>query len=139
MQKKALHLSLLMKRVATNIRSLRGLFLSLSLLWALLLTSQAALASTFISPTPTTHSSSELPAYSDQQNEGQAFKQGLLYLSEDATPSVLMINLQQATAIATKASFAFPTDEAIPPYAARAPGVSFLSKFFPTSIQPKAP
>ena len=128
-----------MKRVATNFCYLRGLFLSLSLLWALLLTSQAALASTVGYPTLQTHASPERAAYSDHQEQDWAFTQGLLYLSEDATPSALTINLQQASAIAMKATFAFPIDEGIPPYAARAPGAGFLGKFFPTSIQPKAP
>ena len=32
-----------------------------------------------------------------------------------------------------------PLKKALPPYAARAPGINFISRFFPVSIQPNAP
>jgi hypothetical protein len=77
-----------------------------------------------------------------QQQDAEAsgtLRQGEHKVWLDATASSVRYLLQQAEAPAPLPAFAAPADEVVPPYAARAPGTSLLSKFFPTSIQPHAP
>lgn len=128
-----------MNRDYTNICRFRHLLLSVSLLWALLLYGQGAVASQPKSTPSVKAAGTEQVAPNSSEEEALTLRQVVQYLAEDATASAISIPMPQAAATAAKLTFAFPADEAIPPYAARAPGVSFLSKFFPTSIQPKAP
>jgi hypothetical protein len=89
---------------------------------------------------PHSHASTvSLSVVNNGDSEELTLKPAEQQFSEDASASAIVINLQQAATYYTRVAFAFPFDEAIPPYAARAPGVSFLTKFFPISIQPHAP
>lgn len=128
-----------MHKVITISYSFRHLILSVSLLWACMLYSQEVIAYTADNVALSPDSGNTISAAVIAESEELTLKQAEQFFSHDATSSVVTISLQQASTTPAKLIFAFPTDEAIPPYAARAPGVSFLSKFFPTSIQPHAP
>lgn len=112
----------------------RRFLMSLSLLWACLLYGSAGVAA----------GARTLAAPSQEQPEGavasgHTLQQGEQKVSLDATTPPLPFHLTQAKVATPLPTFAAPTDEALPPYAARAPGASLLSIFFPSSVQPHAP
>lgn len=113
--------------------------MSLSLLWATVLFSQDALAYTSVNQPLSFSSDATAATEAELKNEEDTLKKVIQYFSHEATPSVVTITLQPAATTPAKLAFAFPADESIHPSAARAPGVSYLSKFFSTSIQPNAP
>ena len=113
----------------------KQLVLLVSLFWAFMLSGQGVQAHAM--------DASESQASTQPTiTEGSSFstlRGGDQQLAQDATPSSSTIKLQQAEVLANLTSFQAPTDEAIPPYAARAPGQSFLNRMFPSTIQPNAP
>lgn len=116
---------------------LRLLWVPLLVLWAILLQSGEALAD--IKPFPgsllaveniTTEAEDSTKATLSTINEDAA---------NDATVPLFGTSLPLVTLLPTAQSFLAPVNEAIPPYAARAPGKSFISLISPIIIQPNAP
>lgn len=128
-----------MNRILTKPCYLRLFILSVLLVWTFMFNTQQVKAcdSSHTTDQPVTNAS--ILATSSIENEELTIKQVVQHFSEDASTSAVIITLQQAATHQNRPSFAFPSDEAVPPYAARAPGISYLNKFFPTSIQPHAP
>jgi hypothetical protein len=113
----------------------RHLLMTVTLLWALMLNGQEVVAYTYAAQGIPAQSSSQL-ATAPQENK-TVIKQKV---SLEGTTSFVVLNLEQdVLEPAPIAAFAFPTDEALPAYAARAPGAGFVARFFPISIQPNAP
>lgn len=113
--------------------------LSVSLLWTFMFNSQDVKACGSVNTTLYAASAASISSTNFIETEELTLKQVVQHFSEDASTSALTFSLQQAATSQIRLTFRFPADEAVPPYAARAPGVSALSKFFPTSIQPHAP
>lgn len=128
-----------MEELPVKYRSLRRLMVAFSLLWALLLASSAApaLSAPFTGqaqqPATTVQSPAAIPDVVDELNQGAYF-----YTAE-ATTTAYTFSLQPAIAFARVGALRFAAADYLPPYAARAPGLNFLTRFFPTSIQPNAP
>jgi hypothetical protein len=112
----------------------RHLLMTVTLLWALMLNGQEVVAYTY--------SAQGIPAQPTQlatssQENKTVIKQKV---SLEGTTSFVVLNLEQDVLEPSPISgFAFPQDEALPAYAARAPGAGFVARFFPISIQPNAP
>lgn len=128
-----------MALIQPKYRFLRHLMVSLALLWALLLHSTGAYAH------DTAQVAHGIPAGTEQteslssEDSATGLQQAMVYLSQEGTASTLTFSLQQAATVSKAHSVMFPTDKAIPPYAARAPGDNFFCNFFYTSSQPQAP
>lgn len=106
------------------------------LLWAFAASGQAAKA---YAPTLSAGEARVSATAATFSKQNVILSTGEQQLCQDATPFALVISLQQAGIPVHLATFLAPVDEAIPPYAARAPGRSFLTRIFPTTIQPNAP
>ncbi|SIT91388.1 hypothetical protein SAMN05444128_2577 [Pontibacter indicus] len=116
---------------AANILShFRHLLMTVTLLWALMLNGQEVVAYTYPAQgTPV--------RLATAPQEKTIVKQKVML---EATTSFVVLNLEQNALEPTPIpAFAIPADEALPAYAARAPGVGFVARFFPISIQPNAP
>ena len=123
--------------VIKNIPCLSKQFVLLfSLFWAFLLCGQGSQAYALGAPESQVSSRGETLSETSDTSE---LSMGDLQLAEDATTSSGSVKPQQAEVFANFTAFRAPTDEEIPPYAARAPGQSFLNRIFPTTIQPNAP
>lgn len=118
---------------------LRHFLMSLFFLWTLVFHGQVVAAYTIAGEGTRTEKTAVISQHTIDFTDGLVLLQGDQFLSEDATISTTSISLQQAVALIRTQSFRNPTDEAIPPYAARAPGFNFLNQFFLTSITPHAP
>ncbi|WP_224744294.1 RNA methyltransferase [Pontibacter aquaedesilientis] len=112
----------------------RHLLMTVTLLWALMLNGQEVVAySSNASGIPAQHASH----LANAPQEKTVIKQKV---SLEGTTSFVVLNLEQdATEPTPIPAFAIPADEALPAYAARAPGAGFVARFFPVSIQPNAP
>ena len=120
---------------ATNILPhSRHLLMTVTLLWALMLNGQEVVAYTYTAQGSPTKSASQLAT---APKEKTVIKQKVML---EATTSFVVLNLEQNALEPTAIpDFVIPSDEALPAYAARAPGVGFVARFFPISIQPNAP
>ena len=108
--------------------------MTVTLLWALMLNGQEVVAYTYTAQGTPAKSASQLAT---APQEKTVIKQKVML---EATTSFVVLNLEQDTLEPTPIpAFAKPTDEALPAYAARAPGTGFVARFFPISIQPNAP
>lgn len=121
---------------ANNIQiHFRHLLMTVTLLWALMLHGQEVVAYSYTATGTPAQSASQL-ATAPQESK-TVIKQKV---SLEGTTSFVVLNLEQAALEpAPIPAFAFPTDEALTAYAARAPGAGFAARFFPISIQPNAP
>ena len=119
-----------------NISYPKLLILLVLLFWAFLLSGQGAQvrASTIAQGGVYYQSSDER----DRQ-ETSSFSIGDQLVVRDATPSPALLMPLKAGLHVPAAAFLAPSDDQIPPYAIRAPGKSFLTRIFPTTIQPNAP
>ena len=112
----------------------RHLLMTVTLLWALMLNGQEVVAYTYTAQGTPVKSASQLAT---APQEKTVIKQKVML---EATTSFVVLNLEQDALEPTPIpAFAIPTDEALPAYAARAPGAGFVARFFPISIQPNAP
>ena len=115
--------------------SLRRCLLSISLLLAFMLNGQELMACATVlagdSATHHTEAAMEHTASTLKQVENKS--------SEEVAIRFASIKLQQSGMPLQFALFQVPADEAIPLYAARAPGCDILKQLFPSSIQPNAP
>lgn len=106
--------------------------MTVTLLWALMLHGQEVVAYTYTAPAQSASKLATAP-----QETKTVVKQKV---SLEGTTSFVVLNLEQdVLEPAPVPAFAFPTDEALTAYAARAPGAGFVARFFPVSIQPNAP
>ena len=107
--------------------------MSVTLLWALMLNGQEVVAYSYgNAPKQTASSLATAPPA-----EGRTVVKQKVSL--EATTSFVVLNLDQALEPAPLPSFAAPANEALPAYAARAPGAGFVARLFPVTIQPNAP
>jgi hypothetical protein len=112
----------------------RHLLMTATLLWALMLNGQEVVAYTYTAQGTPVQSASQLAR---APQEKTVIKQKV---SLEGTTSFVVLNLHQdALEPAPLPSFAAPSDEALPAYAARAPGAPFVFRLFPITIQPNAP
>ncbi|PKV66643.1 hypothetical protein BD749_1773 [Pontibacter ramchanderi] len=112
----------------------RHLLMTVTLLWALMLNGQEVVAYTYTVPGAPAKSASQLATVPQEKT---VVKQKVTL---EATTSFVVLNLEQNALEPTPIpAFAIPADEALPAYAARAPGAGFVARFFPISIQPNAP
>lgn len=124
-----------MPNAANILPHFRHLLMTLTLLWALMLNGQEVVAYTYTAPGIPAKSATQL-ATAPQENK-TVIKQKV---SLEGTTSFVVLSLEQDALEPTPIpAFAIPTDEALPAYAARAPGAGFVARFFPISIQPNAP
>ena len=114
----------------------RHLLMSVTLLWALMLNGQEVVAYTAAAHgTPQQQSSRLATAPSSEDNTVVKQK-----VSLEATTSFVALNLQQGIVpLPQQPTFANPADELLPAYTAVPPGIGFVSRFFPVTIQPNAP
>lgn len=115
---------------------LKHLLMSFTLLWALMLNGQEVVAYTAAANGPTQQSDCQLATVPASENK-TVLKQKV---SLEATTSFVALNLQQAAVpLPQQPSFARPTDELLPAYTTIPPGIGFVSRIFPITIQPNAP
>ena len=121
---------------ATNIPHLfRYLLMTVTLLWALMLNGQEVVAYGFTAKGTPVQNASQLATAPHESKTVVKQK-----VSLEGTTSFVVLNLHQdALEPAPLPAFAAPSDEALPAYAARAPGAPFVSRLFPITIQPNAP
>lgn len=127
-----------MQAPPSKYRILRHFVLSLTLLCAFLPGNLAAFAQ--VAPAPVHAVLTQKTAVQSAETDPSSRlgeETGLFAI--EATPISRLIALQPANPYPGSHLFRHPEDEKIPPYAARAPGINFLDKFFPTSILPNAP
>lgn len=123
-----------MPHAANILPHFRHLLMTVTLLWALMLNGQEVVAYTYTAQGTPAKSASQLAT---APQEKTVIKQKV---SLEGTTSFVVLNLEQDALEPTPIpAFAIPTDEALPAYAARAPGAGFVARFFPISIQPNAP
>ncbi|GAB3527788.1 hypothetical protein GCM10027443_04730 [Pontibacter brevis] len=114
----------------------KHLLMSFTLLWALMLNGQEVVAYTSAATVPAQQADSRLATAPASENK-TVVKQKV---SLEATTSFVALNLQQATVpLPQQPSFAKPTDELLPAYTTIPPGIGFVSRIFPITIQPNAP
>lgn len=128
-----------MALIQPKYRFLRHLLMSLALLWAVLLPSKEAYASNTAQKAQSNTLGIAQSESVSTENSAAGLQQGMLYLAEEGTAATLTFSLQPAATVSKAHTIWFPTDKAIPPYAARAPGDNFFCNFFYTSSQPQAP
>ncbi len=108
--------------------------MTVTLLWALMLNGQEVVAYAHTAPGSPAQSATQLATTPEEKT---VIKQKV---SLEGTTSFVVLNLEQdALEPSPIPAFAIPSDEALPAYAARAPGAGFVARFFPISIQPNAP
>ncbi len=114
----------------------KHLLMSFTLLWALVLNGQEVVAYTSAVNGPAQQSNSKLATVPDSENKNVVKQK----VSLEATTSFVALNLQQAAVpLPQQPSFAKPTDELLPAYTTIPPGIGFVSRIFPITIQPNAP
>ena len=114
----------------------KHLLMSVTLLWALMLNGQEVVAYTSAVNGPAQQSNSRLATVPASENKTEVKQK----VSLEATTSFVALNLQQAAVpLPQQPSFAKPTDELLPAYTTIPPGVGFVSRIFPVTIQPNAP
>lgn len=125
-----------MVQMQPKYRFLRHLIMSMAMLWAILIPSTGTYAAD-----STPQAATDIAQMDSVSSEASAagLQQGMLYLAEEGTAATLTFSLQQPATVSKAQAIWFPTNKAIPPYAARAPGDNFFCKFFYTSSQPQAP
>ncbi|PKV75149.1 hypothetical protein [Pontibacter ramchanderi] len=113
--------------------------MSLALLWALLFHSTVAYAHDTTASTQSSFDEivQQDPTHGDKSVTG--LQSGELYLAQEGTTNALTYSLQPAATITRTHAVRFISHQAMPPYAARAPGDSFFCQFYYTSSQPQAP
>lgn len=113
----------------------KHLLMSFTLLWALMLNGQEVVAYTSASNGTAQQTDSRLAAPASENKTVVKQK-----VSLEATTSFVALNLQQATVpLPQQPAFAKPTDELLPAYTTIPPGIGFVSRIFPITIQPNAP
>ncbi|MDX5438813.1 MAG: RNA methyltransferase [Pontibacter sp.] len=113
----------------------RHLLMSVTLLWALMLNGQEVVAYTSAN-TAAQQTSSQLATAPDTDSK-TVVKQKV---SLEGTTSFVALNLQQAVEpLPQQPAFARPTDELLPAYTTIPPGIGFVARILPTTMQPNAP
>ncbi|PVY42227.1 hypothetical protein [Pontibacter virosus] len=120
-------------------RFLRHFIMSLALLWAVLLPGTATYAYDATAAAQHNQAGIVQEEAVSTDNNVTGLKSGMLYLAEEGTAATLTFSLQPAATAPRTHVIRFSGNQAIPPYAARAPGDSFFCQFFYTSSQPQAP
>jgi len=121
-----------MPKVYTISRYLKHLLMSVTLLWALMLNGQEVAAY----PAAANSTGTQLATVPGAENK-TVIKQKV---SLEATTSFIALNLQQAVVpLPQQPAFASPTDDLLPAHTTGPPGMGFVSRIFPVTIQPNAP
>jgi hypothetical protein len=128
-----------MALIQPKYRFLRHLVVSLALLWAFLSFGTGAYAHGMAQAVHGNQAGIEQTESLSSDTSASGLQQAMIFLAQEGTASTLTFSLQQAATVTKAPAFRFPTDEAIPPYAARAPGDNFFCNFYYTSSQPQAP
>ncbi len=112
--------------------------LSVSLLWALLLYGQQALAFNIAFP-PEKEAPAPVQAAAFSSTAADSLGQEEQKISREALALQLTFTLHQAVVPLRLPTFAAPTDEEIPSFMAKWHRGGFLARLFPIIIQPNAP
>ncbi|MHC2991988.1 hypothetical protein OB13_10455 [Pontibacter sp. HJ8] len=129
-----------MSKIRTKPSCIRHLLLSVSLLWAILLTGQGTQALDSV-PTCTSYTSTSVHFNPDFKLPGKLKKKGQ-HISTDANvsnPFVTNLLQEEAAPLPPIHCFAAPIDEFVPAYLTKQEGRSYIERLFLSSIQPNAP